>query len=301
MPVPLRYILSQGPMIAAIGRAAASGLRKHSSPPQVVPGPWIEAQVAPPPSALVRDYIRHVGGDPSWYRGRLPAHLFPQWGLPVAARALAALAYPVARIMNAGCRIESRSPLPAGERLLVRARIEAVDDDGRRAIITQRIVMGTRSAPEALVADSRAFIRLAQRTGAESTKRTSDERFVPSAGIVREIGFLHIGPGAGIDFAKLTGDFNPVHWLAPYARASGFRHCILHGFSTMARAIETLNRARLSGDPSRLKIIDARFTKPLVLPASVGIYVSGDGRLWVGDAPQGRAYLEARFQAELPS
>jgi MaoC dehydratase-like protein len=203
--------------------------------------------------------------------------------------------------MNAGCRIECRSPLPAGEPLDVRARIEAVDDDGRRAIITQRIVTGTKTSPEAIVADSRAFIRLAEKTGTENGKRAADERVVPAAGMVHEIGFLRIGASAGLDFAKLTGDFNPVHWLAPYARSSGFRHCILHGFSTMARAIETLNRARLSGDPSRLRTIDARFTKPLVLPASIGIYVSGDGRLWAGDAPQGRAYLEAQFQAELPS
>jgi hypothetical protein len=287
-------------MIVAIGRAATSGLRRHSPGPQVVPGPWIEARVAPPPSGLVRDYVRHVGGDPAWYRGRLPAHLFPQWGLPIAAKALAALAYPIARIMNAGCRIESNTPLPANEPLEVRARIEAVDDDGRRAIITQRIVTGTRTAPEALVADARAFIRLARRTGEENGKRTSEERAVPAEN-VHEIGFLRIGANAGLDFAKLTGDFNPVHWLAPYARASGFRNCILHGFSTLARAIEALNRARLSGDPYRLRVIDARFTKPVVLPASIGVYVSGDGRLWVGDAPQGRAYLEAQFEAELPS
>ena len=300
MPIPLRYVLSQGPMIAAIGRAAASGLRKHSPQPRVVPGPWVETRVAPPPLSLVRDYIRHVGGDPGWYRGRLPAHLFPQWGLPVAARALAALDYPITRIMNAGCRIESRAPMATNEPLDVRARIEAIDDDGRRAIITQRVVTGTRKYPDALVADVRAFIRLAERTREDNGKRTSEERLVP-ADNVHEIAFLRIGANAGLDFAKLTGDFNPVHWLPAYARASGFRNCILHGFSTMARAIEALNRARLSGDPSRLKSMDARFTKPLVLPASVGTYVSGDGRLWVGDAPQGRAYLEAQFQAELQS
>jgi acyl dehydratase len=286
-------------MIAAIGRAATSGLRKHSPAPQVVPGPWIEARVAPPPSDLVRDYIRHVGGDPGWYRGRLPTHLFPQWGLPVAARALAALGYPIVRIMNAGCRIESRASLPAQEPLYVRARIEAVDDDGRRAIITQRVVTGTQAAPEALVADVRAFIRLAQKTAEQNGKRP-EERVVPGTN-VHEIGFLRVGASAGLDFAKLTGDFNPVHWLVPYARASGFRNCILHGFGTLARAMEVLNRARLSGDPSRLRVIDARFTKPLVLPASVGVYVSGNGQLWVGDAPNGRAYLEAQFQAELRS
>ena len=45
--------------------------------------------------------------------------------------------------MNAGCRIENRAPLPAGEPLEVRVRIESIDDDGRRAIIVQQMVTGT--------------------------------------------------------------------------------------------------------------------------------------------------------------
>ena len=116
-----------------------------------------------------------------------------------------------------------------------------------------------------------------------------------------EIGFARIPENAGLDFAKLTGDFNPIHWLAPYARASGFRTVILHGFSTFARAIEALNRSRFAGDPMRLKVIDARFSRPLVLPARIGVYITNDGGLWVGDAPGGGAYLEGRFETETRS
>jgi hypothetical protein len=296
MSVPLRHVLSQGPMIATMGRAAMMGLRRSPAVgPQAVPGPWIEARLAPPPSGLVRDYIRHVGGDPSFYRGRLPPHLFPQWGLPLASRALSTL-YPLARVMNAGCRIENRAPLAADEPLDVRVRVEAIDDNGHRAIVTQRVVTGTSSAPEAVIADISAFIPLEPK--GKNAKGTRQPRIVPP-GIGREIAFMRIGADAGLDFAKLTGDFNPVHWLAPYARASGFRGCILHGFSTLARAIEALNRARFSANPSRLSLIEARFTSPLLLPASVGVYVTNDGRLWVGDAPHGRVYLEGQFQTDM--
>ena len=38
-----------------------------------------------------------------------------------------------------------------------------------------------------------------------------------------------------------------------------------------------------------------RFTRPLVLPARVGVYVRGD-KVWVGDAPGGPAYLEGTFK-----
>lgn len=290
MSVSFRHVLEQGPVLAALGRAAASSLRALPTAAPQIPGPWIEAELAPRPDALVRDYVRHVGGDPAHYRGRVPSHLFPQWGFPLAARALAALPYPLVRVMNAGCRIENRAPLPSGEPLLVRARVESVDDDGRRAILTQRIVTGTRTAPDAVVAELRAFVPLAKQRGGAKARAT-----VPAD--AHEIAFVRVAANAGLDFAKLTGDVNPIHWLAPYARAAGFRACILHGFSTLARAIEAMNRARFAGDPTRLASIDARFTRPLVLPAKVGVYVN-DGGVWVGDAPGGGAYLEGQFSTK---
>lgn len=290
MAVSIRHALAQGSVVAALGRAAWAGARRKAAGDASLPGPWIQATLPPRPEALVRDYVRHVGGDPAWYRGRVPAHLFPQWGFPLAARALAALPYPLARVINAGCRIEQHGPLVAGEPLVVRARVERVDDDGLRAVVTTRIVTGHRGSAERVVAELRAFIPL-QRDGASKKERA--RATVPAD--AREIAFSTIGERAGLDFAKLTGDFNPIHWLPVYARAAGFRACILHGFSTLARAIEALDRARLTGDPMRLACVDARFTRPLVLPARAGVYVTNDGGLWLGDAPGGGAYLDARF------
>jgi hypothetical protein len=303
MNVPIRYTLSHGPALAALARVALSSLRKDATstrdkaPP--VPGPWIEARLPQQPPDLVRDYIRHVGGDPGWYRGRLPSHFFPKWGFPLGARALEGFGYPLARGVNAGCRIENRAPLPSGETLDVRARIESIDDNGKRAIVVQRVITGTSRNPEAVVAEMRVFIPLGSK-GSKDDKKTPKARpNVPAN--AHEIAFQRIPEGAGLDFAKLTGDFNPIHWLAPYARASGFRNVILHGFSTLARSIEALNRSRFAGDPTRLAVIDARFSRPLVLPARVGIYLTSDGGLWAGDAPGGGAYLEGRFETEVRS
>jgi hypothetical protein len=301
MSVSIRHAFAQGPSVAALGRVALAGFRgttAHAAPQLAPgPGPWIHARLPPRSPELVRAFIKHIGGDPSWYRGRVPAHLFPQWGFPLAARALLGLSYPLARAINGGCRLENRAPLPADEPLEVRARIESIDDDGRRAIITQRIITGTATAPDAVVADLRAFIPLGKREQGDSGKKPPKVRpSVPSS--AREIAFLRVREDAGLDFAKLTGDFNPIHWVKAYARASGFRSVILHGFSTFARAIEALNRARFAGDPSRLKMMDARLSRPLVLPARVGVYVNGEGGIWVGDAPGGGAYLEGRFETE---
>jgi hypothetical protein len=291
MTNPLFHVIHQGPSLGALGRVALSALGRKPGPAAAptAPGPWIEAQLAPRPASLVEDYLRYLGADPSWYRGRVPPHLFPQWSFPLSARVLAGLPYPLERVMNAGCRIEVRAPLPAGAPLLLRARLESVDDDGRRAILTQRVVTGTSSAPDALVADLRVYVPLAR--GGRSGERVRPS--VPSG--AREIAFFGLPADAGLKFAALTGDFNPIHWLTPYARASGFGACILHGFATLARGLAAVERRLLAGDPTRLAWVDARFTRPLLLPARVGVYVTPEGGLFVGDAPGGGAYLEGHF------
>jgi acyl dehydratase len=184
----------------------------------------------------------------------------------------------------------------------------SVDDDGRRAILDQKFVTGTRNAPDAIEAHLYVFIPLgkknAARNGAKAKHdgkphdgKAPDSKPRDKARVsldARELAYWKLRSDAGLDFAKLTGDFNPVHWVPAWARAFGFRHTILHGFSTLARAIEGLNRAKFAGDVNALAEIDVRFTRPLVLPARVGLYVS-DERVWVGDAPGGPAYLEGKF------
>ncbi len=298
MTVPMRHILHQGPVIASLGITALASLRhqaKHVPVPSC-PGPWFEENLPPRADDLVRDYVRHVGGDPSWYHGTVPAHFFPQWGVPLAARTLRDLPYPLARVINAGCRLEVIHPLPAGEGLRVRARLESIDDNGSRAILTQRIVTGTSRVPEAIVADMKVFVPLAKKR--DGTKGSKPSFALPTD--AKEIGHMALPANAGLDFAMLTGDFNPIHWLSPYARLSGFRSCILHGFGTFARAIECLNRSLWDGDAARLSVVEAKFAKPLVLPGTATVYASPDGGLFVGEVSSGSYYLEGKFTAGQP-
>jgi acyl dehydratase len=333
MSVSLRHVLSQGPVIAALARtaAAALGAKKPGGPAPAVPGPWIEIEAPPRPEDLVRDYIRHVGGDVGSYRKTVPAHMFPQWAFALTGKTLAGLNYPFIKAMNGGCRLEMRAPLPINEALQIRARLESIDDNGKRAILTQRVITGTKSAPDAVVADMRVFIPLPtpaepeaaeaapgngnghaaaaekpaprkrgkkKKSGNGASKKAASTDKRPSVPAdARELAWQKLRPDAGLDFAKLTGDFNPIHWIPAAAHASGFRSVILHGFSTLARTIEALNRRLYAGDVSRLGWIDARFTRPLVLPATIGVYAH-DHHVYVGDAPGGGAYLEATFAAK---
>jgi hypothetical protein len=70
---------------------------------------------------------------------------------------------------------------------------------------------------------------------------------------------------------------------------------ILHGFGTFARCCESLNRGLLGGDVRRLRLLDAKFTRPLVLPHQVGVYVQ-QRSVCVGDGIEGPAYMTGHFE-----
>jgi acyl dehydratase len=279
--------------MAAVKSAKKSG---GASTPTTIPGREFREVIPPRSPELVKDYIRNVGGDPGAYRGQLPAHLFPQWVFPLQARGLEDVNYPMHKVLNGGCRIEFNGPLPMGEALSVSCRLEGIDDDGKRAIIHQRAVTGTAQLPEAVVTHVYAFVPLSSKGKKDEKKGPPKKKAAPPRvpEDAREIAFWSIPASAGLDFAKLTGDFNPIHWIPPAARAAGFKNVILHGFATLARAIEGMNRALFAGDTSRLATIDVRFTRPLVLPAKVGLYVRGD-EVFVGTAKGGPANLVGTF------
>jgi len=307
----LKHLRHQGPVIQALGRAAMATLRERlgraPGSPTGVPGPELHAVVSPRDPALIEAFIRTCGGDPKAWRGVLPPHLFPQIAFPLLSRTLEGCGYPLVRAMNGGCAIRVRAPIPADQPIELRARLASVDDNGRRAILTQRLTMGTAAVPDALEAETRVFVPLPRPKGeARDEGPRADRPRVPDD--ARELASWRLTPTHGIDFALITGDINPIHWLPPAARAAGFRNTILHGFATLGRAVEGLNRAHFAGDAGRLRAIDVRFTRPLVLPARVGLFIgaadAGDPEgdapattpIWIGDAPGGPAYLVGHFE-----
>ena len=233
MSVSNKHLLHQGPVLATLAGAAAQAFRQRMghvpAHAPTTPTEEIVATVPPRPPDLVRDYVRHVGGDPSAYRGLVPPHLFPQWGFPLAARTLRDIPYPIVKALNGGCRMEMNAPLPAGEPLVVRARLESIDDNGRRAVLRQRVVTGTAAEPDALVAYLFAIVPTGgpadgEASGAESGNgKRQGNGTVTNGGAKKdrprvpvdaeELARWRLGPDAGLDFAKLTGDFNPVHWI----------------------------------------------------------------------------------------
>jgi len=290
-------------MLVTLGKTAVRALkqqvlpaRRSSMVPVATPGPESMRSFPPPARRLLDAFVTYLGGDVRAYQDSVPPHFFPQWSLPVAANVTAPLPYPIARVLNAGVRLQINAAIPRGEALHVRAQLTNVDDDGRRVILTQRVITSTKSAPNALQAEIFAFVPLKKSREDKADKRAGNGEDtrprVPEG--AREVAVYSLPADEGLSFAKLTGDFNPIHWVPTYAKAAGFPNVILHGFGTFARAFEGLTRGLLDGDPRKLKLIDVRFVKPLVLPHRVGVYVR-DQEVFVGDGIGELAYMTGRF------
>jgi acyl dehydratase len=294
-----RHLFAQRRVIAALAGVVGDGIRRGFSRSRrrlpELPGPELREDRPPPSERLIDDYLRHLGSDERGYSGTIPAHLFPHWGLPLAARVTRGLPYRLISAVNGGCRLSQQAPLVRGRPLTLRAQLVGVRDDGRRAVLQQRIVTGQAGQPAALTAEVYVIVPSAGAGERRAPReRQHDERTRVANG-ARELCRFNLSANAGLAFALLTGDLNPVHWLRPYARAAGFEGSILHGFATLARSIEALQRTLFAGATDRLREVDVRFTRPLCLPSDVGLYLSGEDFFVARDVGE-LAHLTGHFR-----
>jgi acyl dehydratase len=86
---------------------------------------------------------------------------------------------------------------------------------------------------------------------------------------------LRITPGQIRHYASVGGDHNPIHTNPIAAKLFGFPTVIAHGMFTAAAVL-----ANIEGQlPDAVKY-SVRFAKPVVLPASAGLYVDRTSQGW---------------------
>jgi acyl dehydratase/NAD(P)-dependent dehydrogenase (short-subunit alcohol dehydrogenase family) len=92
-----------------------------------------------------------------------------------------------------------------------------------------------------------------------------------------------IGAQAPIDFANLSGDWNPLHTDSAYAAGTPFGRPVLHG-AYLTGLMSRLAGMHLPGEKCLLHGVTLRFVAPLQPPATVTVV----GRLTEGTTEQGR-------------
>ncbi|MCK5096641.1 MAG: hypothetical protein KAR45_00980, partial [Desulfobacteraceae bacterium] len=79
---------------------------------------------------------------------------------------------------------------------------------------------------------------------------------------------IDIPKNIGRQYAKVSGDYNPHHLSAFFAKLFGFKRAIAHGMWSLARSVAALEKQFPKND---LFSIDVAFKRPLFLPGTVSL------------------------------
>jgi hypothetical protein len=103
----------------------------------------------------------------------------------------------------------------------------------------------------------------------------------------------------GRDYARVSGDYNPIHLGALSAKAFGFPRAIAHGMWTLARAAAALQPPK----PLAEAMLAAEFKRPMLLPGDVSLWGASpsliERDIEVRDIAGEKPHLRARMQWKL--
>jgi hypothetical protein len=149
-------------------------------------------------------------------------------------------------VLNQGCKLEINGPL-SNDPLLCTAQLVDVQQEETKIRLTTRVATRNQGAnaatPDAVVASVYAVIPQKRKkvkeedttAGEAATAKPKRPKMVLPAGATM-ISEHELSASAGLHYAYVSGDFNPIHCISPYAKAAGFPSVILHGFAQVKKA-----------------------------------------------------------------
>jgi acyl dehydratase len=252
-PSYLRAVVSRRPRLAPAGRAVSAELR-------------VEGLVAPP--GPLAGY-RRACGFPG--RGTLPLTYPHVLANPLHLALLTGPEFPVRLLGLVHLRNAIRSLRPLGDRepLGLRCALSGPRETERG----QEFDIVTEASADGALAWSETSVVLARRPGGARAV-TAMAHQPPAGGEDAPIRW-ELPAGLGRRYARLSGDWNPIHLSAPTARPFGFERAIVHGMWSLARVAAELG-PRIAAPALEL---EAAFKLPVLLPAAVTLRAWPEGRV----------------------
>ena len=250
----------------------------------------------------VERYRLLTGGAPGQGGGIVPPVFSSTWETALALELFAEgeLPLPTRGVVQMSSELVVLRALRAGDRVRCRVELERAEPHpaGTRASLRSR----NWNAAGQLCQENALTFLLRFPTGdrevARSPRRTEG---MGSAVEWRTLGEWALPAGLGRRYARISGDFNPIHLWGWSSRLMGFDRPVAHGFCTAAMVANALTDRLWSSDPAALRRLLVRFRAPLLLPARVHLQVGGEldrgfGRFQVVDATAPRdALAEGEF------
>jgi MaoC dehydratase-like protein len=213
----------------------------------------------------------------------LPATYPHVLAFPLAMKLMAAPSFPIPLVglVHLANRITVRRPLDAGWAydLAVHAADLRPHERGRQLDV---VAVATVDGVEVWRGVS-TYLHKA-RSGSPSSRSSGDRPAPPAASAV-----WRVAPRVGKDYARVSGDYNPIHTSRLGARVLGFPRPIAHGMWSKARCL-----AALEGRLPDAYTVDVSFKLPVLLPATLAFSADpAAGTFALHDAKTGKPHLIA--------
>lgn len=215
---------------------------------------------------------------------RLPATYLHVLGFPLTLRlmTLAEFPIPLTGVVHVANRITVHRPVDAGERVDFRTYAENLrpHERGRQLDV---VLVGSVGGEEVWRGVSTYLGK--ERSAGGGPRRDRGDRPEPPAASAR----WRVTPRVGTDYARVSGDHNPIHTSRLGARLFGFPGPIAHGMWSKARCLAALE--------SRLPeayTVEVAFKLPVPLPSTVAFSAAATGPDWdfaLHSARDGRPHL----------
>lgn len=234
--------------------------------------------------AHVRAYARATGGDEvGTFFGAdpvAPPFYCATWETALALEMFASLEapLPLGPIVHVSTEMVWARPLLPGEPVRCRVELDRMERTPRGLKLT---VLSRNWLGAGQLCSQGTSVFMVRMKDA-SARAPDSPRAEQPAGAQEDCGWTELARwrlagGAGRRYARVSGDYNPIHLWPWTARPFGFRAPILHGYGTAARAAHELLAQRLRGDPAALRRMRIAFRAPLPLPSTVTLLVSDGG------------------------
>ncbi|MET8363515.1 MaoC/PaaZ C-terminal domain-containing protein [Micromonospora sp. NPDC005194] len=208
---------------------------------------------------------------------RLPATFPHILGFPLTLRLMTAPGFPIplTGVVHVGNRITVHRPITADEALDFTTFAENLrpHDRGRQVDV---VLVGSVDGEE-------VWRGVSTYLGRERTPGGRDRGERPTAPTATAR--WRVEPRVGTEYARVSGDHNPIHTSRLGARLFGFRRPIAHGMWSKARCLAALE-TRLPGACT----VEVAFKLPVPLPSTVDFTLLPDGAFALHDS-RGRPHL----------
>jgi len=167
----------------------------------------------------------------------------------------------ILRVVHAGHKMSWRDAIRSGDEIHTTAKIINMEQRGVNDILDLQIHC---KREETVVVEMGYRLLVRGKKTARVDKPAGSTQVIEKGKVLARKAIV-VTDDQGIRYAEASGDQNPIHISDEIARSVGLPSAIVHGLCTMALASQVLVDELLDGDPSRLKSMEVRFSRPLLM------------------------------------